>query len=76
MSNDGLVIAVGISRPHSEQADKIVQDFVHLMLDLEIDDVEAEVRRLEALGAMPYDPSKKAATTSGCSATPGPTSSP
>ena len=44
-------------------------------LDLETDDVEAEVRRLEALGATRYDHRKNVATTSGCSAIPGTTSS-
>ena len=43
-------------------------------LDLETDDIEAEVRRLEALGAVATTTNKNAATTSGSCATRGKTS--
>jgi hypothetical protein len=53
--------------------EKLAKERMHL--DLETDDVEAEVQRLEALGAPVMTISKSAALTSGSCATHGPTSS-
>jgi predicted enzyme related to lactoylglutathione lyase len=53
--------------------EKLSKERMHL--DLETDDVEAEVRRLEALGATRYDHQQERGLTSGSCATPGATSS-
>ena len=53
--------------------EKVSKERMHL--DLETDDIEAEVQCLEALGATRYDTSESAALTSGSCATPGATSS-
>jgi hypothetical protein len=53
--------------------EKVAKERMHL--DLETDDIEAEVQRLEALGATRMTISKSAALTSGSCATHGATSS-
>ena len=53
--------------------EKVAKERMHL--DLETDDIEAEVRRLEALGATRYDHQQERGLTSGSCATPGATSS-
>jgi 3-polyprenyl-4-hydroxybenzoate decarboxylase len=53
--------------------EKVSKERMHL--DLESDDIEAEVQRLEALGVTRHAHQQSAALTSGSCATPGATSS-
>ena len=58
-----------------QRTDDVKTSKERMHLDLETDDVEAEVQRLEALGATRWDHQQERGSTSGCCAIHGATSS-